>query len=125
MKNTAYCFILISLYAATACTKDKSTEQLTIENTQTICDSINISFSNDILPIFQTSCSTSNCHSSSNDAGGYTLESHTQISDNAIISQSVMNHVNGVSPMPKFQSQLPDSILQKFDCWISKGKLNN
>lgn len=112
-----------------SCTKDKSDELITevVDDTvQTYCDTVTVSFSNQVLPIFIQNCATSGCHDATV-SGTYQFETHGQISNSFHIAAalSTINHESGFSPMPKFQSKLHDSLIQQIECWIDQGKLNN
>lgn len=105
----------------TACLKDKSVEPVIAGP---CADTIY--FNDDLLiPIFNTSCNTSGCHSSGDAAAGYVLEGFDNISDNSDVLLKVLQHEASVTPMPLGGDKLADSLIQKFDCWIQQGKLNN
>ncbi len=112
------------------CKKDKSVEVIEVvvpEGTLTYCDTVTVSFSTQIQPIFIQSCATSGCHDAASGAAGYVLESHSQLSDDNIIKTAfkTIKHDPNVSPMPKFQAKLNDSLIQQIQCWIDQGKLDN
>lgn len=113
-----------------SCKKDKSNEvieDVITPGVLTYCDTVTVSFSSQIQPIFIQSCATSGCHNDAVSASGYTLETHSQISDANTIDRvlKTIKHESGASPMPKFQQKLNDSLIQQIECWISQGKLNN
>lgn len=114
-------FTGVSLFFS--CTKDKTFEPTTAPVVTTVeaCDTLNTDFTTVIEPIFATSCATSGCHKSGNSTG-YTFETYAQISADAEIALSTIKHEVGVQPMPKFAAQLPDTTIQKIECWINKGK---
>lgn len=119
--------ILVSIFfMMNACEKD----QVPAPPPPTPCDSISVSFNNQIQPMIINNCAEPNgaqnvCHSSGNASGGYVLETHTQISGSAEISLSAMKHEIGFEPMPYFQPKLNDTLIQQMQCWIEQGKLNN
>lgn len=107
----------------TACVKDKTIEPVPVP---TFLCTDTVSFENDLLvPLFNTSCNTSGCHSGADAAASYVFEAHDLISVNSTVILKVINHDATVSPMPKGGEKLADSLIQKFDCWIQQGKLNN
>ncbi len=119
-------FILILGLTLGSCTKDKAVEVTKAEDSnKTYCDTVTVSFSSNIKPIFIQSCATSGCHNAGTSASGYTLENYNQIASNIEISLKTIKHESTVSGMPKFQAPLHDSLIQKIECWISQGKLNN
>jgi len=82
-----------------------------------------ISFSEDLEPLFVSSCSTSGCHDATATAG-YNLIGYNNISTNADVLLGVIRHETGV-PMPLGGSQWPANDIQKLQCWIDQGKLDN
>ena len=98
-----------------SCSKDKVTPS-NVNCTTTI------SFANDILPLMQGNCT--GCHDQGNASGGYDLSSYNSISSNANAVLGSMKN-SGYQLMPQGGPALPDSLLQKFECWIAQGKLDN
>jgi hypothetical protein len=81
-----------------------------------------ISFSNDIIPILQANCI--GCHDQGNASGGYDFSTYTSVSANA---NAIIGSVkaSGYQLMPIGGPALPDSTIQKINCWIEQGKLDN
>jgi hypothetical protein len=105
----------------TACLKDQAATPLPIGP---CVDTVQ--FNDELLvPLLNTSCNTSGCHSSGDAAAGYVLEGHDLISSNAEAIFEAISHDPGRTPMPLSGDKLADSLIQKFDCWIQQGKLNN
>lgn len=124
MKKLSYftlsAVLLLFIFASvSSCDKDKTPIIVPSECADTI------SFVGIIEPMIQLNCSTSGCHAASSSAGGYNLEGHGNISANGEVILSVIRHEAGFVPMPFYQSQLNDSIIQQFNCWVAQGKLNN
>ena len=113
-------YIVIMAGVITACTKEKAAP---VGNSPSgVC--ADISFSNEIMPqIIDASCTQ--CHNSSSASGGYDLSSYALVSQHADVALQTIKHQSGVSPMPFGGSQLNDSLITKFECWISNGKPNN
>ena len=101
----------VSLLLLTSCTKDKAETVLVCPDT--------ISFSTQILPMITDNCT--GCHGSN---GMYPIiTNHSEIAANATkISKSVHG---STTLMPMGGSQLADSLIQQFDCWVKQGKLDN
>lgn len=97
-----------------ACTKDKTEVPA--------CPDV-ISYQQDVAPIMEVNCTTSGCHDVSA-AGGYDLTTYSSVATAADQISTAINHLGG-SPMPQGADKLPDSTIQKFDCWVSQGKLDN
>lgn len=110
---------LAAIVLMNSCAKDKVLESFINEN----CPDT-VSFTNTIEPLINQNCATSGCHDNSA-AGGYNLLGHSNVSGSANVALSAMRHDNGFEPMPFGGNQLPDTLIQKFDCWIAQGKQNN
>lgn len=106
---------LILLVFFTSCTKDK----VDISAAPNCPDTL--SFNDEVLPLIQDHCSA--CHSSGNGTG-YTFTNYGNVaaSANAILGSM---RGNGYQLMPQGGPALPDSLIQKVECWIFQGKLNN
>ena len=97
-----------------------------------------ISFKNDILPIFATSCSVSGCHDVTTHAAAVILDSAhayitvtepgtgyiTKYNANQSILYTTLNS-NGVNGMPKGLPPLPPCQVAAVACWINQGAMNN
>lgn len=116
MKNSIYTISIAILVLATSCLKDKVGDNLPYPE---VTCSDTISFSNDVLPIIQNNCTS--CHDNSN---GYTFTNHHNIADNyAAIIGSMKGQ--GYQQMPQASSALPDSVIQKIQCWVNQGLKDN
>lgn len=116
MKITFYSILLASFFlGTTSCKKDKVTSILDPNCTDTIY------FNQEILPLITDNCTS--CHDVGNSTG-YTYTNHTNISANASSALNAMRG-DGFQLMPQNGPALNDSLIQKFNCWINQGKLNN
>ena len=104
------------MIALNSCAKDKVGGDLPYP--EIIC-SDTVSFSNDVLPIIQNNCT--GCHDNSN---GYTFTNHQNIFDNYAAIVGSMKGV-GYQLMPQGGPALPDSVIQKIQCWVNQGMKNN
>ncbi|NRA10409.1 MAG: hypothetical protein HRT57_00470 [Crocinitomicaceae bacterium] len=82
-----------------------------------------ISFAQDLEPLFVTTCSTSGCHDVSA-TSGFNLIGYDNIVANADSLLLVIRHVGG-TPMPFNGTKWSDENIQKFQCWIQQGSLDN
>ncbi len=93
-----------------------------------------VSFSTHILPTFESSCSTSNCHDGTKEpnltsdqaysellAGGYI---NTTIPEASILYKSV-DFQSGTEAMPPGGPKLPNTDIEVIRLWIIKGAPNN
>lgn len=115
--KSSTCIVAISIYlcVVVSCTKDKVSYVAPPNCPDTI------SFNTQVLPIIQSNCT--GCHDVGNGTG-YTLTSHSNISASADAILGSM-HGNGYQLMPQGGPALPDSLIQKIECWIYQGKLDN
>lgn len=107
--------LVLGFILLVSCKKDKVTP------TNINCTST-ISFANDIMPIMQDNCI--GCHDQGNASGGYDFSSYTAVSANAAAALGSMKS-NGYQLMPQGGPALPDSVIQKVECWIAQGKQDN
>jgi len=94
------------------------------------CDSVNVTFSENILPIIQNNCY--GCHSGANPNGGISLTNYTEIvaagSIPLGIAGSLIGSVTWASgniPMPDNGPQLADCDLAQIRKWIEDGMPDN
>jgi len=107
---------LLAVFIIVSCSKDK----VPLNTIDPNCTD-SVSFTNQILPIIEQNCT--NCHNVGNSTG-YILTNYTNISSNASAIISSMKG-SGFQLMPQGGPALSDSLIQKVQCWISQGKLNN
>ena len=85
------------------------------------CDTTNVTFSNDVMPVISASCT--GCHSGSAPAGNIRLSNYDEIvsvANNGSLMGTI-KHESGWSPMPKNGNKLSDCKIQKIDRWILDG----
>lgn len=90
------------------------------------CDTSNVSFALDVEPILSSSCYL--CHSAISAAslgGNIVLDNYTDIADQASLVLNTIQHVTGVSPMPKGGSRISDCKIITIEAWIKQGKPEN
>lgn len=89
------------------------------------CDTTNVTYTNDIIPILQRECY--GCHGSSAPGGGYTLNTFAgvtvSVNDGSLFG--AVSHETGFSKMPKGGNQLPECDIQFIRTWINQGAPNN
>jgi hypothetical protein len=121
MKYTTFLmFFAAALISVLSCTKDKV--PVVVVDPAECPDTI--SFANSIMPMINMNCSTSGCHDVSA-SGGYVLTNYSEVEANATIILNVIRQDPGFSPMPQGANQLPQEVIQQFNCWIKQGKLDN
>ena len=91
-----------------------------------LCDTLQVSFSSDVVPILTNNCYS--CHSNSNApafASGLSLEDHEDVAAYSYRIIGSINHREGFLPMPKDQEQLDSCQVKTMEAWVNQGKLNN
>ena len=95
----------------------------------TTCDTASAKFAAFMSPLMTAQCATSNCHSTSRQAGGINLSSYTTIKSFITSNKSVflgsIKHSAGFSQMPDGGAKLSDCNITKIETWINNGLLNN
>ncbi len=91
-----------------------------------VCDTLQVSFANDIMPILN-SAGCVGCHNSAGASGNVNLADY----DNAMIPAkngdllSSIERDGNASFMPQGGQKLPENQIQLFRCWIDQGVLDN
>ena len=120
MRILLFFFIALFILSGAGCYYDK--EELLYAGTATVdCTTVVAKFGADIIPIIQSKCATTGCHSAAAAAGGSALVTYSQIAGQAsrIMQRAVVDKT-----MPTSGPLLPAEIA-KLKCWINSGALNN
>ena len=89
------------------------------------CDTVNMTFAADIVPILQANCYS--CHGNGLSQNGVSLDSYDQVktqADNGNLIH-VINHAPGYPAMPQGAPKLSDCTINKIKDWVDRGALNN
>lgn len=90
-----------------------------------VCDTVAMSFANDIQPILNTYCT--GCHGGSAPLGGINLSNFSGVSvvvnNNRILG--AIRRQAGFSPMPQGGNPLPECHIHQIAAWIDQGAQNN
>jgi len=87
------------------------------------CDSMNVTYTKNILPILEDNCLS--CHASivADDKGGHlSLEGYSNVADLSEAILASVNHVSGAKEMPKDALKLDACLLRQFGIWVETGK---
>ncbi len=89
------------------------------------CETTNMSFTTDILPIFDLNCNV--CHATSQALGNVILDTHADVKKqvDAVRLLGAIRHENGFSQMPQGQPQLTFCTIDKIASWVAAGAPNN
>lgn len=115
MKGKILFAALTVILIVMACKKDQTVKPECFDS---------VSYANDVKPLMELNCSTAGCHDASA-AGGYNLSTYSSVSANADRILNVLNHNAGYTPMPMGGNKLADSLIQKVECWVKQGALDN
>ncbi len=111
--------LLVSHYS---CVKDQG--KLPGAVSQSLCDSMNVKYSTVIQPMMVTYCAMSNCHDAIGSAPG-NLNMYADLKA-MIDNQQFKSRVFTIKDMPQAPNlPLADSLLQKIQCWLAAGALND
>lgn len=123
MKNTKFIgLFFVTMAVFNSCYYDIEEELYPYD---VACDTVDVSFSADIVPILTTNCYA--CHDQANAFGGVVLDNYTAVK-NAVNNSTllgVVRHTAGFSPMPKGGNKLLDCEISKIETWITDGALDN
>lgn len=114
MKKAFYAVAFL-LLAALSCTSDKGEIP--------VCDTVNSSYSQSIVPIMQSSCAIPSCHDGSSYIGNFS--DYTQIKywvDNGFFRSKV---IDTKTMPPTNRPPLTVQEYNKIKCWLENGALNN
>jgi len=89
------------------------------------CDTIDVSYVNDIDPLLKTRCY--NCHGNNNTVSAYEFEGYSDLLL-MLASRNLLGAIkreSGVTAMPQGAEKLPDCEINIIEAWINQGKRNN
>lgn len=108
---------------ATQCTYHN--EEDYFSNPVNLCDTTDMSYSMDIVPIFVNNCYA--CHSGNNPNGDISVDSYDGLKS-AIETGKLLGaikHERGYTPMPRFAPQLDNCTINQIEAWINQGMPDN
>ena len=112
----------IMAFGISSCVSDVEEELIPVDLT---CNTDNVSFSQDVLPIIQANCYQ--CHDAATSTAGVNLEGYDRIRAVAITGTlvGVIDHQPGFSQMPKNRAKLPICDIEVIKQWIEDGTPQN
>jgi len=109
---------------AASCTK-KSEDVLKAQQGGGTCDTSNMQYTANVLPILQANCYS--CHANGIVNGGVTLDGYSnvaiQVSNGNLVG--AITHAPGYVPMPFDGGKLSDCDIAKIQAWINEGAPDN
>ena len=118
MKKILLLIIIVVVICLPACNFDKG--ELPKPQTKSLCDSLNVTYTNTIAPIISAHCIS--CHKAGFAPGDFTMYSVVKAKADA---GSLKNRVLILQDMPKGGPPLSVSDQQKIQCWLDAGSPNN
>ena len=116
--------MFVTVVMVTSCTKENE-ENLQSKINQPTCDTLNMTYAKDVLPIITLNCYS--CHGNGNIRGGINLDGFArikrQVDNNFLLN--VIKHSPGYSQMPQGQPRLAQCDINKIEAWVNRGALNN
>jgi hypothetical protein len=112
-----------AIFYLAGCSKENG-EELS-KGASTICDTTNMSYSLDVVPILQINCYS--CHAGASPFAGINLDSYDALkkqADKGDLSNAV-RHTGNVTPMPYLLPQLESCEVNKIVAWVNQGTKNN
>lgn len=113
--------IIFLLIFFQACTFDKTEPEIPF--VPTLCDSLDVTFSQKINPIIQNNCSNAGCHDSNANGTWGDFTSYVGIKEK-IDNGSFRNRVLVQKNMPP-SGGLTAAELQEIECWLNDAAPNN
>lgn len=115
-------FVLVAVLM-TSCTYHNEEEYFGA-NTNS-CDTINMSFTTNILPVLENNCFA--CHNSTDRSGGITLDQYNGVKSAAESGRllGAIKHEMNFSNMPKSAAKLDDCTINQIEAWINQGTPDN
>jgi len=95
--------------------------------TTTSCDTVNMKYAVDIVPILQSHCYGCHGGGSNSGSGGISLDSYNNLktyADNGFLKGNI-THAPGFVGMPFGQPKMDDCTINKILDWINRGVQNN
>ena len=129
LKISTFVLSLAVSVSLTSCYYDTE-EELYPDSGSIVCDTVSVSYANDIVPIMNSKCSYSGCHAGANAAAGIPLETYAGVkeyidADKARFISSIIWDGNA-SNMPKGAStKMIDCNINTIKAWINSGYPNN
>ena len=103
----------------------KSNTKTTTPPVNTTCDTANMKYVADIVPILKANCYE--CHGNGNSMGGIVLDDYNNLKSHAVSGElkGAITHASGYVGMPYLRTQLDTCTIHKILDWIAQGEPNN
>ena len=121
MKKLLILSIIVSIVAGCAWENEE-----TLFPESGLCDTLHVSYSEDVVPIFANNCYT--CHSNANApdfSNGNAFEDYEDASAYASTIVGAINHREGFPAMPKGAEKLDSCSIITIEAWANMGAPDN
>jgi len=123
-------FLLLCLFAFClgifSCGKDDEDPEPNPEPSPTKCETLDVKYSVDIVPIMEATCSIEGCHVADFPAGDYTMyEEIKQRIDGGAFKTRVVDEKNMPPENTAGPESLTDDEIEIIECWLADGAPNN
>ena len=114
---------LLTIVIVVSCSKSNEEDMTT--SPPASCDTVNMTYSADVVPILKAHCYS--CHGNGDHDGGVTLDTYDNVKDEADEGAllGTITHASGYPAMPENGSKLSDCNINTIRDWINRGTLNN
>jgi len=113
--NVSFVSAILVALALNGCTSEESETPSAVD-----CSGVSLSFTDDVYPIIQASCTRSGCHGAGSNNGPGELLTYSQISR----AKSAIQLSVASGEMPK-DTRLSTNEKSTILCWIENGASNN
>ena len=114
MKLTSLVLLLLTVSLFVACSDDQ----------EEICETTNLSYTNEISDILNSNCALSGCHVNGNETNAFfSFQGYDNVKAAVDFGRIIgaINHEAGFSAMPKGGNMLDDCTIDKITAWINAG----
>lgn len=118
---------LIIMVCLFACSKDNQQSLAGAVNPSPLCDTTNMQYATNILPILQAYCYSCHGNGSTAGSGGISLDGYVNLQKwaaNGILVGNI-THASGFVAMPVGAPKLSDCDINKIIDWVNHGIQNN
>ncbi len=127
LKKPIFVFTILTVITLLINACSKTSEDLLKPQTPVACDTTNMQYVRDVLPILQSNCYSCHGSGSTGGSGGISLDGYNNLkiwTDNGVLVGNI-THAQGFVPMPYNGDKLPDCEINKIIAWVNRGALNN
>lgn len=124
---TAFSVLLLLLAGAYSCTKNSADRLAAASGGTTTCDTVDMKYTEDVVPILQANCYSCHGTGSNSGSGGIVLEGYANLLPYATNGDLVGNitYAPGHNPMPENAPMLPSCEINTIIDWVKNGAQNN